>query len=249
MKVVIIGGTGLIGKKLVAKLRALGHEVLAASPGTGVNAVTGEGLAQALTGAQVVIDVANSPSWEDQAVLAFFEASTRNLLAAEAEAGVTHHVALSIVGTDRLPQNGYFRAKMAQEALIKASSIPYTILRSTQFFEFLNGIAQSSADGQAIRLSSAFIQPIFSDDVAQALVDVALSAPANGTVDLAGPERLRLDELVRQYLSAIKDTRQVITDIRAPYFGAELGEDSLVPIGANPRLGSTRFADWLAKSS
>jgi len=248
MKIVIIGGTGLIGKKLVTKLHAHGHKVLAASPGTGVNAVTGEGLAHALTGAQVVIDVANSPSWEDQAVLAFFEASTRNLLAAEAEAGVTHHVALSIVGTDRLPQNGYFRAKMAQEALIKASSIPYTILRSTQFFEFLNGIAQSSVDGQAIRLSSAFIQPIFSDDVAQALVDVTLSAPANGMVDLAGPERLRLDELVRQYLSAIKDTRQVITDIKAPYFGAELSEDSLVPIGANPRLGSTRFADWLVKS-
>jgi uncharacterized protein YbjT (DUF2867 family) len=249
MKIVIIGGTGLIGKKLVTKLHARGHEVLAASPGTGVNAVTGEGLAQALTGAQVVIDVANSPSWEDKAVLAFFEASTRNLLAAEAEAGVTHHVALSIVGTDRLPQNGYFRAKMAQEALIKASSIPYTILRSTQFFEFLNGIAQSSADGEAIRLSSAFIQPIFSDDVAQALADVTLSAPANSTVDLAGPERLRLDELVRRYLSAIKDARQVITDIKAPYFGAELSEDSLVPIGANPRLGSTRFADWLAQSS
>ena len=249
MKIVVIGGTGLIGKKLVAKLSDLGHEAVAASPATGVNAVTGEGLSQALAGAQVVVDVSNSPSWEDEAVLAFFKSSTHNLLVAEAEAGVKHHVALSVVGTDKLLQSGYFRAKMAQEKLIKASSIPYTILRSTQFFEFLNGIAQSGSAGQTIRLPAAFIQPIFSDDVAAALVDVVVGAPENGIIDLAGPDRLPLYEAIRRYLSATKDSRQVIADVTAPYFGVELSETSLVPTGVNPRLGSTRLADWLAMSA
>lgn len=249
MKVVVIGGSGLIGKKLVAKLVILGHEVIAASPATGVNAVTGVGLADALVGAQVVVDVSNSPSWEDKAVLEFFESSTQNLLMAETEAGVKHHVALSVVGTDKLLQSGYFRAKMAQEELIEASSIPYTILRSTQFFEFLNGIAQSGSDGQAIRLPTAFIQPILSDDVASALVDVLIGTPANRTLDLAGPDRLPLFEVVHQYLTAIKDSRQVIADVKAPYFGVELNETSLVPTGPNPIIGSTRLADWLAVSS
>ena len=249
MKVVVIGGTGLIGKKLVEKLSKVGHEAIAASPATGINAVTGEGLAQALTGAQVVVDVSNSPSWEDNAVLTFFESSTRNLLAAEAHAGVQHHVALSVVGTDRLLQSGYFRAKMAQEELIKASDIPYTILRSTQFFEFLNGIAQSGSDGKAIRLPTAFIQPIYSDDVAAALADVVKNAPLNETIDLAGPDRLPLFEVVRQYLTALKDSRQVIADVNAPYFGVELSETSLVPTGQNPILGPTRLADWLASTA
>src|SRR5438093_2359561 len=197
MKIVIIGGTGLIGKKLVNKLNQLGHEVVAASPTSGVNTFTGEGLAKALTGAQVVVDVANSPSFEDKAVLEFFETAGRNLLAAEAAAGVGHHVALSVVGTDRLPASGYLRAKMAQENLIKASKIPYTILRSTQFFEFVGAIAQSATDGQTVRLPHALVQPIVSDDVADALADLALGKPVNGTVEVAGPERIRLDEFVR----------------------------------------------------
>ena len=247
MKIVVIGGSGLIGKKLVNKLRQLGHEVVAASPASGVNTITSEGLAEALAGAQVVVDVANSPSFEDKAVLEFFETSGRNLLAAEAAAGVGHHVALSVVGTDRLLQSGYFRAKMAQEDLIKASKVPYTILRSTQFFEFLNGIAQSATDGQTVRLSPAFVQPVVSDDVAAALADVTLGAPVNGTVELAGPERLRLDELVRRFLSANQDARQVITDVDARYFGAELNDQSLTP-GDNPRIAPTRFEDWLSRS-
>jgi uncharacterized protein YbjT (DUF2867 family) len=247
MKIVVIGGSGLIGSKLVKNLRQLGHEVVAASPSSGVNTITGEGLAEALASAQVVVDVTNAPSWEDKAVLEFFETSTRNLLAAEAAGGVAHHVALSVVGTDRLLQSGYFRAKMAQENLIKASPVPYTIVRATQFFEFVNGIAQSATDGQTVRLSPALLQPIVSDDVAAALVDVVVDAPLNGTVELAGPERLRLDELVRRFLSAKQDARQVVTDVHARYFGIELNDQLLTP-GDNPRIGPTRFEDWLSRS-
>ena len=247
MKIVVIGGSGLIGTKLVKNLRQLGHEVVAASPSSGVNSITGEGLAEALAGAQAVVDVTNSPSWEDKAVLEFFETSTRNLLAAEVAAGVRHHVALSVVGTERLLQSGFFRAKMAQEDLIKASKFPYTIVRSTQFFEFVNGIAQSATEGQTVRLSPAFVQPVVSDDVAAALADVALGAPVNGTVELAGPERLRLDELVRRFLSANQDARQVVADVHARYFGVELNDQSLTP-GDNPRIAPTRFEDWLSRS-
>ena len=247
MKIVIIGGSGLIGTKLVNKLRPLGHEVVAASPPSGVNTITGEGLATALAGAQVVVDVANSPSWEDKAVLEFFETSGRNLLAAEAVAGVGHHVALSVVGTERLLASGYFRAKMAQENLIKASPVPYTIVRATQFFEFVGGIAQSATDGQTVRLSPALVQPIVSDDVAAALTEVTLGTPVNGTVELAGPEPIRLDELVRQFLSAHRDARKVTTDVHALYFGIELNDQSLTP-GDNPRIGPTRFEDWLSRS-
>ena len=247
MKIVVIGGSGLIGSKLVKKLRQLGHEVVAASPSSGVNSITGEGLAEALAGAQAVVDVTNSPSWEDKAVLEFFETSTRNLLAAEVAAGVRHHVALSVVGTERLLQSGFFRAKMAQEDLIKASKFPYTIVRSTQFFEFVNGIAQSATDGQTVRLSPALVQPIVSDDVADALAEVTLGAPVNGTIEIAGPERLRLDELVRRFLSAKQDARQVVADVHARYFGLELNDQSLTP-GDNPRIGPTRFEDWLSRS-
>ena len=246
MKIVVIGGSGLIGKKLVDNLRQHGHEVVAASLSSGVNILTGEGLAQALTGAHVVVDVANSPSFEDKAVLEFFETAGRNLLTAEAAAGVGHHVALSVVGADRLPASGYLRAKMAQEKLIKASRIPYTILRSTQFFEFVSGIAQSATDGQTVRLPPALVQPVASDDVAAALADVAVEEPLNGTVELAGPERIRLDELVRRFLSATKDARKVTTDVHARYFGAELNDQSLTP-GDNPRIGPTRFEDWLSR--
>lgn len=247
MKIVVIGGSGLIGTKLVNRLRQNGHEVVAASPNSGVNTITGEGLAEALAGAQVVVDVANSPSFEDKAVLEFFETSGRNLLAAEAAAGVGHHVALSVVGADRLPDSGYLRAKMAQENLIKVSKIPYTILRSTQFFEFVSGIAQSATEGQTVRLSPAHLQPIVSDDVAAALADVTLGAPVNGTIELAGPEQIGLDELVRRFLSAKQDTRQVVADVHARYFGAELDDQSLTP-GKNPRIGATRFEDWLKRS-
>ena len=247
MKIVVIGGSGLIGKKLVNKLSQHGHEVVAASPSSGVNVLTGEGLAKALTGAQVVVDVANSPSFEDKAVLEFFETAGRNLLPAEAAAGVGHHVALSVVGTDRLLASGYFRAKMAQENLIKASKIPYTILRSTQFFEFVSGIAQSATDGQTVRLSPALVQPIASDDVADALADIAVGKPMNGTVEVAGPERIRLDEFVRLFLSAKQDARKVTTDVHARYFGTELNDQSLTP-GDNPRIGPTRFEDWLSRS-
>jgi uncharacterized protein YbjT (DUF2867 family) len=247
MKIVVIGGSGLIGTKLVNELRSLGHEVVAASPSSGVNTITGEGLAEALAGAQVVVDVANSPSWEDKAVLEFFETSGRNLLAAEAAAGVGHHIALSVVGTERLLASGYFRAKMAQETLIKASSIPYTIVRATQFFEFVGGIAQSTTDGQTVRLSPALVQPIVSDDVAAALAEVTLGAPLNGTVELAGPERLPLDKLVGQFLIATQDPREVVTDVHARYYGIELNDQSLTP-GDNPRIGPTRFEDWLSRS-
>src|SRR6267378_2221156 len=246
MKIVVIGGSGLIGKKVVTNLRQHGQEVVAASPSSGVNTITGEGLARALAGAQVVVDVANSPSFEDTAVLKFFETSGRNLLAAEAAAGVGHHVALSVVGTDRLLTSGYFRAKMAQENLIKASLIPYTIVRATQFFEFVGSIAQSATDGQTVRLSPALMQPIVSDDVAAALADVAVGKPVNGTVEVAGPEPIRLDELVRRFLIANRDARKVTTDAQALYFGTELNDQSLTP-GDNPRIGPTRFEDWLKK--
>ena len=247
MKIVVIGGSGLIGTKLVKNLRQLGHDVVAASRSSGVDALTGEGLAQAMTGAQVAVDVANSPSWEDNAVLQFFKTSSRNLLAAEAAAGVGHHVALSVVGTERLLASGYFRAKMAQEELIKASQVPYTIVRATQFFEFVDGIAQSATEGQTVRLSPALIQPIVSDDVAAALADVVIGPPLNGMVELAGPERLPLDKLVGRFLSATQDPRQVVTDVHARYYGLELNDQSLVP-GDNPRIGPTHFDDWLSRS-
>ncbi|HYA20926.1 MAG TPA: SDR family oxidoreductase [Burkholderiales bacterium] len=247
MKIVVIGGSGLIGAKLVNNLRQHGREVVAASPSSGVNTITGEGLGQALAGAQVVVDVANAPAWEDNAVLAFFETSGRNLLAAEAAAGVGHHVALSVVGTDRLLASGYFRAKLAQEKLIKASKIPYTIVRATQFFEFVGAIAQSATDGQTVRLPPALMQPIVSDDVAAALAEIAVSEPLNGTVELAGPEPIRMDELVRRFLSATRDARKVTTDVHAGYFGTAVNDQSLTP-GDNPRIGTTRFEDWLRRS-
>ncbi len=247
MKIVVIGGSGLIGKKVVVNLRQRGHEVVAASPSSGVNAVTGEGLVQALAGAQVVVDVANAPSWQDDAVLAFFETSGRNLLGAEAAAGVGHHVALSVVGTDRLLASGYFRAKMAQENLVKASPTPYTIVRATQFFEFVGGIAQAATEGPTVRLPPVLMQPIVSDDVAAVVADTALAEPLNGTFDLAGPEPIRQDDLVRRFMSATRDARTVITDPQALYYGIAVDDRSLTP-GDNPRLGSTRFADWLAQS-
>ena len=247
MKIVVIGGSGLIGKKLMNKLRESGHEALAASPSSGVNTVTREGLAQALAGAQVVVDVANAPDWEDNAVLAFFETSGRNLLAAEAAAGVGHHVALSVVGTDRLLANGYFRAKMAQEKLIKASPIPYTIVRATQFYEFVGGIAQLATEGQTVRLPPVLMQPIAADDVAAVIADVALAEPLNGTFELAGPEPIRQDDLVRQFLKATGDARTVITDPKALYYGITVNDQSLTP-GDNPRLGTIRFEDWLRRS-
>jgi uncharacterized protein YbjT (DUF2867 family) len=247
MKIVVIGGSGLIGKKVVTNLRQHGDEVVAASPSTGVNTVTGEGLAQALAGAQVVVDVANAPSWADNEVLAFFEKSGRNLLAAEAAAGIGHHVALSVVGTDRLLASGYFRAKMAQEKLIKASPIPYTIVRATQFFEFVGGIAQTATEGQTVRVPSALMQPIAADDVAAVMSDVALAKPLNGTFDLAGPETIRQDELVRQFLKATGDPRKVTADPKALYYGLPVNDQSLTP-GPNPRLGPTRFQDWLKHS-
>jgi uncharacterized protein YbjT (DUF2867 family) len=248
MKIVVIGGSGLIGKKLVPLLRERGHEAVSASPSTGVNAVTGEGLAEALQGARVAVDVANAPSWEDKAVLEFFETAGRNLLAAEAAAGVTHHVALSVVGTDRLLVSGYFRAKMAQERLIKAAKIPYTIARSTQFFEFVGGIAQLATEGQTVRLPSALMQPIVSDDVAAILADIAAGQPLNGMVEIAGPEPIRMDALVRSYLTATHDARMVITDPKARYYGIEVNDQSLTP-GHNPRIGPTRFEEWLRRSA
>ena len=248
MKIVVIGGSGLIGANLVDRLLRRGHDVLAASPRSGVNTLTGEGLAEALIGAQVVVDVANSPSFEDQAVLEFFETSGRRLLAAEDAAGVEHHVALSVVGSDRLPQSGYLRAKMAQERLIKASGIPYTILRSTQFFEFIGGIIQAGTEGDVVRLSPALLQPIAADDVAAALADLAVGPPLNGTVEVAGPEALPLDELARRAMAGNGDGRQVIADVHARYFGAELDDASLTP-GDHPRLGPTHFQDWLDRAS
>jgi uncharacterized protein YbjT (DUF2867 family) len=247
MKTVVIGGTGLIGSKLVEKLREDGHEPLAASPDTGVNTITGEGLAGALEGAQAVVDVANAPMSDDAAVMDFFQTSSRNLLAAEAAAGVKHHVALSIVGADRLPQSGYLRAKVAQEEAVKTASVPYTILRATQFFEFIGGIADSSTDGDTVRLAPVFVQPESADDVAAALAEVAVSEPVNGIVELAGPEQFRLDELARRVLRANNDPRPVTADVHARYFGAELADHSLTP-GSNARIVPTRFEDWLSQS-
>ena len=246
MKIVVIGGTGLIGSKTVAILRQGGHEALAASPNTGVNTITGEGLAKALAGAQVVVDLANAPAWEDKAVLEFFQTSGRNLLAAEAAAGVGHHVALSIVGTDRT-DNGYFRAKVAQEKLIEASRIPYTIIRSTQFLEFLKGIADSSADGNKVRLSPGLFQPIAADDVAAIVADVALAAPRNGIVEIAGPDRAPFNEIVARYLKGVGDPRQVVSDPEARYFGGRVEERSLVPLG-EARLGRIGLDEWLRRS-
>jgi uncharacterized protein YbjT (DUF2867 family) len=247
MKIVVIGGTGLIGSKTVPILRQGGHEVLAASPNTGVNTITGEGLAGALAGAQVVVDVANAPLWEDKAVLEFFQTSGRNLHAAEATAGVRHHVALSIVGTDRTPDNGYFRAKVAQEKLIEASGIPYTIIRSTQFMEFLGAIAASGADGNMVRISPGLFQPIAADDVAASVADVALAAPRNGIVEIAGPERAPFNEIVARYLKAIGDPREVVRDPEARYFGGRVEERSLVPLG-EARLGRIGLDEWLRRS-
>jgi uncharacterized protein YbjT (DUF2867 family) len=244
MKIVIIGGTGLIGTKVANNLRQLGHKVIAASPATGVNTITGEGLAAVLTNAEVVVDLANSPSFEDKAVMEFFETSGRNLFAAEKVAGIKHHIALSIVGTDRL-DNGYFRAKLAQERLIKASGIPYSIVHSTQFFEFLGSIAASGTKGEAIHLSTGAIQPIASDDVAAAVTDVTVGQPLNGTIEIAGPERTSLAALVQRYLLKVQDTRMVIADAHALYFGSELDEQSLVPLpDVNPRIGKIDFETW-----
>jgi uncharacterized protein YbjT (DUF2867 family) len=247
MKIVVIGGTGLIGSKTVAILRQGGHEVVAGSPKSGINTITGEGLQQAVAGTQVVIDLANSPSFEDKAVLEFFETSGRNLLAAEAAAGVRHHVALSIVGTDRTPDNGYFRAKVAQEKLIEASGIPYTIIRATQFLEFLGTIAASSADGNIVRLSPGLFQPIAADDVAVIVADVALAAPQNGIVEIAGPERAPFNEIVARYLKAVGDPRDVVSDPEARYWGGRVEERSLVPLG-EARLGRIGLAEWLRRS-
>jgi uncharacterized protein YbjT (DUF2867 family) len=247
MKIVVIGGTGLIGSKTVAILRQRGHEVVAASPNTGVNTITGEGLKQAMAGAQVVIDLANSPSFEDKAVLEFFETSGRNLLAAEAAAGVRYHVALSIVGIDRNPEIGYFRAKVAQEKLIQASGIPYTIIRSTQFMEFLGGIAASSADGNIVRISPGLFQPIAADDVAGVVADVALAAPRNGIFEIAGPERAPFNEIVARYLKAVGDAREVVSDPEARYYGGRVEDHSLVPLG-EARLGRTSLSEWVRRS-
>jgi uncharacterized protein YbjT (DUF2867 family) len=247
MKIVVIGGTGLIGSKTVAILRQGGHNIFAASPNTGVNTITGEGLKEAMAGTQVVIDLSNSPSFESKAVLEFFEMSGRNLLAAEAATGARHHVALSIVGTDRTPENGYFRAKVAQENLIKASGIPYTIIRSTQFFEFLSGIAASSTDGSTVRLSPGMFQPIAADDVAAITAEVAIAPPRNGTVEIAGPERVPFNEMVARYLKAIGDPRTVVSDPEARYFGGRVEERSLVPLG-EARLGTIDFKEWLRRS-
>lgn len=247
MKIVVIGGSGLIGTKVVNKLRQRGHEVVAASPSTGVNILTGEGLATAFVGAQVVVDVANSPSFEDKPALEFFETAGRNILAAEADAKVGHHVALSVVGTGRLLDSGYFRAKMAQENLIRASKIPYTILQATQFFEFVGGIADFSMVGGVVHLPAVLFQPMAAEDVADALVDIALAAPVNGMVEVAGPEAMTLVEAAQRYLTAKKDKRQVVADDQAGYFGLKVNDQSLTP-GKNPRIGSTRFDAWLKEA-
>jgi uncharacterized protein YbjT (DUF2867 family) len=246
MKIVVIGGSGLIGSKLVSKLREHGHEAVAASPNSGVNTLTGEGLAEALKGASVVVDVSNSPSWEDAAVMKFFETSTRNLLACEAAAGVGHHVALSVVGTERLSESGYFRAKIAQEKLIKNSPVPYSIVQATQFFEFLKGLADISFDGAKVHLPPVLFQPMAADDVATGVGRIAVAPPVNGTVEIAGPEQFRVDELVRRRLAALQDTREVVADPNALYSGAKLSERTLVP-GTNARLGETSFEIWLTQ--
>lgn len=248
MKIVVIGGTGLIGAKLVAQLRGQGHEAVAASPASGVNTVTGEGLAEVLKGAAAVVDVTNSPSWEDAAVLSFFETSTRNQLAHEGAAGVKHHVALSVVGTDRMLTSGFFRAKMAQENLIKNSPVPYTIVRATQFFEFIKPIADFSTAGNKVPMPTALIQPMAADDVASAVGRVATGAPVKGTVEIGGPEKFRLDELVRKCLAAYKDPREVVTDPKARYYGVAVSEKTLIP-GDGAQLGQTRFEAWLTQSA
>jgi uncharacterized protein YbjT (DUF2867 family) len=247
MKIVVIGGTGLIGSKTVALLRQGGHEVVAASPQTGVNTITGEGLQEAMAGTQVVIDLANAPSFEDRAVLAFFETSGRHLLAAEAAAGVRHHVALSIVGTDRTPDNGYFRAKVAQEQLIETSGLPYTIIRSTQFLEFLGRIADASAEGHVVRVSPGLFQPIAADDVAAIVAEVALAAPRHGIVEIAGPERAPFNDIVARYLQAVGDPREVVRDPEARYYGGRVEERSLVPLG-DARLGRIGLDAWLRRA-
>jgi len=246
MKIVVIGGTGLIGSKVVRKLRERGHEVLAASPDSGVNTITGEGLRQALVGATVVVDTSNSPSFEDSAVMTFFKTSTHNLLAAEAEVGVRHHVALSVVGTDRLTESGYFRAKIVQENLIKASSIPYSIVHATQFYEFVKSIAGEATAGDVVRLAPVLIQPMAAEDVATAVTSIALGEPTNGMIEIAGPEQVRLDALIQRSLRARNDARKVIADPHARYFGVELSERTLIP-ESNARLGTIRFDDWLAQ--
>ena len=248
MKIVVIGGTGLIGSKLINKLREHGHEAVAAAPNTGVNTLTGEGLAEVLKGASVVVDVSNSPSWEDSAVLNFFETSTRNLLAYEEAAVVGHHVALSVVGTERLAESGYFRAKIAQEKLIKESSIPYSIVHATQFFEFLKGLADVSIVDGKVHLPSVLFQPMAADDVASAVGRIAVGPPVKGIVEIGGPEQFRLDELVRRRLASLNDPREVVADPKALYSGANISERTLVP-GNNARLGETRFETWLAHSA
>ena len=247
MKIVVIGGTGLIGSKLVTRLGDDGHEAVPASPDSGVNTLTGEGLSEVVTGASVVVDVSNSPSYDDAAVLEFFTTSTRNMLAAETVAGVGHHVALSIVGSDRLPDSGYYRAKVAQEQLIKQSTVPYSIVHATQFFEFATGIADAATVANTVRLAPAFVQPMAADDVASAIGRIAVGAPVNGTIEVAGPEQFRLDELVRRTLDARQDRRELVTDPHAPYFGGQLSEQTLVP-GSDAHLGETRFEDWLNQS-
>lgn len=245
MKIVVIGGTGLIGSKVVEKLKAKGHEAVAAAPNTGVNTLTSEGLAGALKGASVVVDVSNAPSWEDKAVMNFFETSTRNLLAQETAAGVRHHVALSVVGTERMLESGYFRAKLAQEKLIESSSIPYSIVRATQFFEFVKGIADASTDGNIVHLPAVLIQPMAADDVAGAVCRVALGSPLNGTVEVGGPEKFRLDEFIRRGLAVRKDPREVVADPEARYYGIRVSETTLIPNG-DARLASMHFEDWLS---
>jgi uncharacterized protein YbjT (DUF2867 family) len=248
MKIVVIGGSGLIGSKLVEELREAGHDPLPASPDTGVDTLTGEGLKEALEGAQVVVDVSNAPAWDDAAVMDFFQTSSRNILAAETAAGVKHHVALSVVGADRLRESGYMRAKIAQEETVKAAAIPYTILRATQFFEFIGRMADAGLNGETIQLAPVLVQPEAADDVAAALAEIALGEPVNGIVELAGPEQFRLDELVRHLLRANNDPRQVTADEHARYFGAELDEHSLTP-GDGARIAPTRFDDWLSRST
>jgi uncharacterized protein YbjT (DUF2867 family) len=249
MKIVVIGGTGLIGSKVVEQLRADGHDALAASPGTGVDIITGKGLAEALQGARVVVDVSNAPDWDDAAVMDFFQTSARNIRAAETAAGVGHHVALSVVGTERLQDSGYFRAKLAQEEALKAGPVPYTILRATQFFEFIGRIADSASKDGTVLLPPVFFQPESADDVAGILADIAEKPPVNGTVELGGPERFRLDDLVRDFLNATDDPRRVLADAHAPYYGIAVDDERALVPGGDSRVGATRFADWLSRSA
>jgi uncharacterized protein YbjT (DUF2867 family) len=249
MKIVVIGGTGLIGSKVVKRLRADGHDVLAASPGTGVDIITGEGLAEALQGTQVVVDVSNAPDWSDAAVMEFFQTSAKKIRVAETAAGVGHHVALSVVGTERLQDSGYFRAKLAQEEALKAGPIPYTILRATQFFEFIGAIANFGTRDETVLLPPVLFQPESAADVADALADIAEKPPVNGTVELGGPERFRLDDLVRRFLSATDDPRRVVADSQAPYYGVTIHDERTLVPGDDSRVGATRFADWLSRSA